>query len=337
MNIMMKKYLPISLQKEINGYLFYALPYCVLKSNTGLSDWILENYINCYCFDLPAFSYIDAATYQTKTAINEAMDIDTISYDILELSWDISQLIINSINSERYIVIFLDEFYIEGREAYQNRYFLHEMLIFGYDDDNFYYIAFDKKQRFAIQNFPKTNINDAYWKGKEIATNFNLWQEYNHSIILLKNRELPEYRFSRERFIDKVKCYSKGIPGCHNYLIMKTKGETFFYGVNNTLMFESYILSGRENSFNFYTAIHSWYEHKRGLLSRFKYVRNKFVQEGYLDSIIEKYSGLVDDANILRMLSLKSQSFDNGRNFKKIIEKSLQIYECESKILEDVY
>lgn len=46
------------------------------------------------------------------------------------------EYVIDSINSNRYLEIWLNEYYIEGLKAYKRYSFFHESLIYGYDEEN---------------------------------------------------------------------------------------------------------------------------------------------------------------------------------------------------------
>lgn len=60
------------------------------------------------------------------------------SYDKREsiLRWGLWNYIVDNIDSERYLEIWLDEFYVKGTEAYQKQSFSHENLIYGYDQES---------------------------------------------------------------------------------------------------------------------------------------------------------------------------------------------------------
>gem|GEM_PF-4751833 len=270
------KNLLLNPQTEINGYLIYTIPYSILSTFADYKDYLIENYLQCFGFindsNCITFEYEDGIGYNNMFYNSGPLDITFHSYTI-GLQMNIKQYIISAIDNNNYVVIFIDEYYVESRPAYQNFHRLHEIMIWGYDDKNFNYLAFDRKLFFS--SFPQYQIYDAYKFGYDInipaATN---WIS-EKSIILIKPKliQIP-YTFSIQRFIKNLEIYLKGefSASYSSFIISK---EKCYIGVYNTNLIKYCIDNPSENVCIIYPAIHAWYESKRNLLDKIKYCYEK--------------------------------------------------------------
>lgn len=303
----------------------------------------MENYISCCCSTLPNFTYIDAITYQDSHIVNNILDMNCLSYDDLDISWDITLLIKNCIDNNKYVVIFTDEFFCAGRPAFNSFNMLHEILIYGYDLEYFYYIAFDENMNFCSSTTPITTINSAYRAGKELAIKKGLIKEYNHSIIIMRFNEDIEYNcFSMNRFSTKIMRYLSGRLSCEEHLINNKHDETIsdmavfsFHGIDNTLMFEKYLNICDTRNYQLFTAVHSWYEHKKGLLSRFRYIAsNDLNPDTNMIELVYLYDDLIELAELIRMNAYKLLIQNKKKNEVIFVNNCLNFRKREENILK---
>ena len=271
--------LPLTPQTEISCYQFYVFPYAILYTLPEYRDYLAEHYLQCFGY-VPDyishinFGYADGVGYNDMFYDSGPLDIVFHSY-ALGFQLDIKQYIVSSIDSDSYIVVFVDEYYIEGRPSYQTNHRLHDMLIYGYDDENFNYFVFDRSPSFL--SFPKNQLCDAYRFGRSTFMSSEekvIWVD-GKSIVSLKPKPMQSpYIFSVNRFARNLESYLNGefSVSYSSFVIPKEKCHI---GVYNTNLLKHYVDNTIKNAYITYPAVHAWYESKRNLLSKIKYCYDK--------------------------------------------------------------
>jgi len=343
MNTISKK-LPLHIQNDINGYLFYAFPYSIMSAFPAYKNYLMENYVQCFGFMNDAnhitFDYADGIGYNDMFHQCGPLDITFDSYTS-GIQLDIEAYIISAIENNYYITIFIDQYYIEGRQAYQDHHLLHEILIFGYDDEKFYYLAFNENEKFAFSSFCRKQLDAAYKAGYNINTLASTDWIRERSIILIKPKTLRNsYHFSGERFVLKLKSYLNGefSDFYNSFVISKERCQI---GVYNTNILKQCI-SDTQYDINdiSYPLIHAWYESKRNLLNKIQYY---YLEMNYNNSTSDKllieYEKKVErQSNALRLLFLK---YRRSKTMHKInrnwfIQLLNDIFNSEIEIIEKI-
>jgi len=336
------KILPLELQKDINGYLFHAFPYSILYSFPEYKDYLMENYIQCFGyvdedFNHMAFGYSDGICYNDMFYDSGPMDIDFHSYEV-GLQLDIKKYIMSSINNGKYVVIFVDEYYVEGRSAYKNYHLLHDILIFGYNKESFIYLAFDNNQKLSFLSFPLNQIEDAYKLGYSMFLNLPVENKSKwvneRSIIVLNLKPIQhKYEFIAERFVGKLKLYLNGefSASYNSFIIPKKK---CYIGLHNTNIIVHCLNNSSKSIFVTYPAIHAWYESKKNLLNKIRYAYEKMSLIN--NRLILAYENEIEQqANIIRLIFIKYQQ--NGKlDNDKFISILKAIINSESKIINNI-
>lgn len=325
--------LDIKLQEDIRGFLYYALPLCVLKTNEKYEPWIMENYVHCVCTNYPGFLYRDGVNYINYTS-NDVMKISYLDYKIIGKGREIDKIVIDALIEKNYVVIFLDEFYLPEQDSYKKDHFFHEILIYGYDEMYFYYVAFDSKMTFSKLKVPRSCINLAYWKGEEIA-----WEGCD-SFLLLKPLDLwSPYTFSWDRFYKNFCDYRIALDDDKFHALKlsnKDNNDKYYFGIENTRMFIDVLGNPISDlKTGLYPVLHSWYEQKKGLLQRFSYAANQGIDRG-LSVLIQEYLEVVNEANAIKNLYIKFNFTKSQETKEKIVNRLDLLFENERKLLDYV-
>jgi len=326
----MKK-LPLNLQSDVNGYLFYAYPYSILNTFPEYNDYLMEHYIRCFGYiaeelNNMAFGYADGVSYNDIFYNSGPLDIVFHSCTA-GLQLDIGEYIVSSIDNNNYVVVFVDEYYIECRPAYQKYHRLHDILIFGHDAKNFDCLTFT--QGFLFSSFPKNQIYDAYKSGASMDIKaLGAWIG-DRSIVLIKTKPIKkQYAFSAERFADNLKAYAGGkFEALYNSFVIPE--EKCHAGVYNTNIIKHCL--GNPDIYILYPAIHAWHESKKNLLAKLRYWYEKTDREN--DGLILDYEKKVErQAEKVRLSFLKYQRSGN-LNKDNVIHILDDIFDCESDII----
>jgi len=337
------KNLPLSPQTEINGYLFYTLPYTILYTFPQYKDYLMERYLQCYGYvderNCMIFGYADGVGYHGDMFYDSGpLDIIFHSYTV-GIQLDIQKYIISSIDNNSYVTIFVDEYYIEGRPAYKKERRLHEILIYGYDDENFNYFVFDRKPYFS--SFQQNQIDNAYKSGYDIYSIAPIEARVNwvndKSIILIKPKPIRvPYSFSSRRFIENLKSYLKGeFNALYNSFVFPQ--EKCYIGVYNTNLVRYCVekLYPADNVYIIYPSVHAWYESKVNLLNKIKYCYEKIDYESN-ELILAYEKEIKKQSDVIRLSFFK---YDRGGKLNRdIISSSLDnIFISESNIVNSIH
>ena len=336
------KILPLHPQTEINGYLFYTIPYNILYTYPEYTDYLMEHYMQCFGYvderNCMIFGYADGVGYHGDMFYDMGpLEINFHSYAV-GLQLDIEKYIISSIDNNYYVTIFVDEYYIENRPAYKKNHHIHEILIHGYDNEKFYYFTFDR--RVLLSTFQRSQTADAYKFGYSIYINMSEWEKvnwvYEKSIILLKPKQIQnQYTFSEIRFIENLKSYLNGEFGA-SYNSFAMPKEKCYIGVYNTNLIIDCIenLSPSGNVYIIYPSIHAWYESKKNLLNKIKYFYEKANYKN--DIFISEYErSVVKQADAIRLSFIKYQQ--SGKLNKDAVKLLLNdIFISEKNILDNI-
>jgi len=316
-------------------------PYTILHTFPEYEDYLMENYMQCFGyidedFRHMAFGYEDGIAYNNMFYDSGPLDIVFHSY-MAGIQLDIKKYIISSIDNGNYIVIFVDEYYIEGRPAYKKEHRLHDILIFGYDEEKFNYFVFGRRPIFS--SFHQNQIDDAYRSGYDIYMTAPLEERINwvneKSVILMKPRPLQNpYSFSGRRFVENLKSYLKGeFSASYDSFVMS--GEKCHIGVYNTNLIKNYVDGTAETFYITYPAVHAWHESKKNVLNKLKYCYEKVNLEN--SKLIADYEMEVrKQAEKIRLSFLKYDRSDklNRGGISALLD---DIMNSERNIISNIY
>lgn len=316
----MGKVLKVSDRKIYNNFLVTGLPASILLGQTHLYGYYLENYLQAVScinnFNEMDFSISDALDYLHHESINKSIiDYEFKDADFIkgmQKASNLEDFILTKIEADNYIIAFMDEYYITGREAFQNYHYVHEALIFGYDVEFFDIMAFShgiyQKQKWMISEVIK-----AIWNGKDYCQDRIQWifEKYISSYHI---KQLGMYVADKNVMINKLKQYlvADEVPYTYDDIIMSYHS----YGIDciNILLkrIDYYIENLKDpskddkefykNGFLFYRAIHHFTDYKIGLNERIMYIME--YEDACRRNLYEK--NVMGLAERIRLLCMKA-------------------------------
>lgn len=124
------KKLPL-VDPPVKTYQCLAYPLSIILAHEEAWPWFYSNFIQLYAInhrDITMHSHGEFDHYPwLTTTVRETGEFADES--------GLIDLIIASIDEEKYIYLFVDEFYLEHSAAYQQYPFIHDLLIHGYDNE----------------------------------------------------------------------------------------------------------------------------------------------------------------------------------------------------------
>ncbi len=316
-------------------------------------NWLFTNYIQLYgrnVFDSEYF--VDYFVTPEKDGnfytVHSLLDFYIMDKSILnESNADIIQFTKSSINKGKYVEFYLNEYYIEGKEAYKNYVYYHTNLIYGYDEIGVYILGYDKggyikNKRLEYADFLKSidnNINkisvysfaplDNYYK-LNIETIKSLLYEYWKGIntnlriefILPKGERYESSTLNNYKLNIYNKTSYENLPELLNMYGMKIY-ELF---LKNEIMF-AYLLKDSRIPFIIY-------EHKKIMKDRILFLQEKkHIKIEYMDKVIMDTDALVEKAIMFLNICLKYRMKPSDKDKIRVRE----ILEALKKLEENYY
>ena len=217
---------------------------------------------------------------------------------------------------DNYAYIFLDEYEISCMESYRQRHFLHESLIYGFDDDQqvFYAVAFDKSGHFSKLAYGYEEVRAGYVSGfsceSEVIedtigiTFFKIRPNFSHRLYL------PNVFQALQEYINGT--VPKNIRDIHQntLFIQYIQDATALFGMDAVRRTSEILreLDPREYKQGDFRRVHFLYEHSNMLLERFEYYQRYAEpnQSSDYKRWTEEYAGIVAQYQTVRMMFLKS-------------------------------
>lgn len=226
-----------------------------------------------------------------------------------------------------YMISYVDEFYIDCRRFKGVKHFMHDSLLYGYDECFYYILGYNdlghydtvpiEKDKFVLALFSDNDLkNINYYDVSQFIYLIKIKPGFNEDISIKNiNLLLRDYVYSintAERLGVNVKFHENYVFGIHA-----------FENLAREIIEDNYI------DFRF---IRLFYEHKYIMLLRFKYLE-KILDENDLSS---KYLEIEKHAKNIYNLALKYGITKDQNLLKKVSDNILDLISQEESILLDV-
>jgi len=230
--------MPITIQKDMNTYLWYAYRFCIIGENKHL----YEQWCNMHFMSLITYSYKDGISlkldYEEYLSENECFNdifcIRNIKFDEM-LSLDVEQFIIECIMSKKYIELELDEYYLPRSREYNKDHFVHPIFIYGYSSEGIvYYMGISSRYMLELFEEKISVVNKALKQGVLFNAANPMLSLVSCCRIISYKREINN-KYSVEETKRTLECliYSR-----HNTRIINKKSELMIF--SNDKIFYGY-------------------------------------------------------------------------------------------------
>lgn len=286
----------------IKTYQNLAFPLSLTCCYEKTKEWFYSNFIN-------TFSSFDANQRVLNVGYNVQFFEDDVYYINREkisirtldlFGKNISDVIIDLINEDKYICIYLDEFYIPFSSNFNYKHYEHEFFIIGYNLENMFFdcMSYGKDNMLKIRALNINDLTIAY-NSKQLLRDLPVFL-FSHYNELYHNN----YMFECNYVFDSIKTYLSGENSLYykKNIYNSKEGINNKYGVDTYINYITYINKVKEiNEVQQKESLHIipfylLYEHKLCMLKRLFYL----YQRQYIDSAISNhYKSIVDESQIL--------------------------------------
>lgn len=302
---LMNKDLYIGVLADAGENQFYNWKYLnyIQLSYDELNGWLSVDYFNQ---PPKLYSYHNLHNFLEFTII-DLYEIDNVYLDICNfIEWQILM--------DKYVIIWLDEYYIPNRSSYKKNHYVHPNIVYGFDNNNFDILGYHvtlKKSKVSYDVFRKAYSNE--------AKNFTI-----QNIQYKPNNEM--LRFDKTYMYNATQSYLKGLDLSTNYSNIISMSK-LIYGLD-ILKILANTTSGNKKLFNDKRISYIIYEHNIIMKERLSFLEAKsfypHIDYKYLTSQIDD---IIEISTLLKNLVLKN-TIRNGEE-DNIIKKLRQLYEKE--------
>lgn len=312
------KELQIELQKNITTYLTFSLPLCAILANKENYSWLYEHFIQLYTLtDDNGKLWVDYL--EDRDFYKDIADYNIIGADKMKNEDNIIEFIVNKINSEYYVIIFVDEYYLSNKNAYNKFHFVHQLMVYGYNNEecSLNTIAFDNNNKFNILKYTFTEFKQAYENGKNSYSDDQPWLKNETVEIIRPKAQNNSSLCNTKAILTNIKKY---VSGKDEYSKIRPFNLEVF---GDNASFNNEVLSQVEAHLKYwernevcidYRYIHLIYEHKVLMFDRIQYISELYNLN--MEKIIKDYSVIKDESIILKNIFLKQELKET--NFKAL-------------------
>lgn len=335
--------LPIEKNPESVTYLFYSTRLAILQAFPVYREWLQQFFLDLKVYyNETQFNY-----FFMEEHLEDALSFERLSYEeVDEKGIDIIVYSRQNIAQGNYINIHLDEYYLSAKDGYHLKHYVHENLIYGYNDKKkvFYAYGFTRRQKMKVFQIPYKEYYRAYAKGKVYYQSgaHYLKGDYPWPVILCHPLPIEPYEFTLKELLGCLERY------LHPKKSEMIAGDLHIYGVN---VYE-YIIdflekqeSGDPVDFRTFQLL---YEHKKCVKKRIEFVIKKYQLEDITTDIVKGYEEVISGFQRIRLIYLKQlmaegvmgtfdQTVQDEKTRKNVAKELRRWREKESVILELLY
>ena len=346
----MKYILPV-VYPTITSYPGRADFYAIAEGNTDIYPWLMERYIQTESFLdrdsvscdidfflIPQVRYSSNTALEAQNAFCPYIENCSLYSNIVGTDNRIVDFIKEAIFKGYYVIVDINGGCISAYES--NKPYLHNMMVYGFDDDKEYfniadfmkggrytfsYCSFSELKN-AVESFDYFDKRICPDKGKTSLIRIKQNFQHEFQVINLK-RELGEYLNItdnyRHIFVD-TNCFNIQENNCRSF------GNLHFNNLAKYLMY----CSEMKHVVNNIRAFHVFYDHKKSIFQRINYLVLHLPDCEYLQ---QEYKSIVNEALNIRNVYLKSILKKSIDNFERIADRIYSLKGKEEKILLALY
>lgn len=322
--------MPITIEVYTRPFNSTAFPLSILQSyESQFKNYILNNYIQIK-YDGGFINYYEDKPYYFWSCF----DNKTKEKDAFTTYNALSSFVGKNIDEGYYVITYINEFFIPGREFYKKTDFLHDNLIYGYDSDSFYLLGYMPSGEYK----PLKVLKKAYFESFLYSKKNELKTDVSNYLFCIRPKLDKQFLISlgeiKELLLDYLYCRNTSSRRC---LKMKNR-ESAIYGVQCFKDYFAYIENNTEWDLRI---LRLFFEHKLLMRLRIETLTLHFV--GFKKYIfefeeIEKESFLIFQRTLKIFIMKEVCVIDSEHTYelKKIINRYKKLCDKEEHLLKKV-
>ncbi len=330
----------VIMEAPLKGYMEDAYMLSVAITRESSYEWIYSNYIQLAYQNPTKYDNQPVKFFKVSFKNGYIWDAecpllccDTITRDMLEvMNIDIIEFISKSICQNKYIKIYLDEFYLPYRIQFKKEHYIHENFFYGFD--------YEKKELYGLAY----TIDKGVYQFEEFMVSMEeVRQAYQAAfmksvqkerIMMLSCNCEKYYEFDIKIVKNSIWEYINSIQTDLRYREINNPNKDYIFGLNIYDELTNYF-KGDVNSTTV-IPLHIIYEHKKLMYDRIMYmIENQYIY--YEQNIIEDCLKIINQAYICKMLFLKYSYSKTTQNYERLINCINKVKNYDKDFMEKLY
>ncbi len=311
------------------GYLHHSYHLSIAQEHPFFNEWFFCNYIQLKYY--PKKDWLNFFSMDIHYNHFPLLDVQILRSEIIKNNKiDVVEFVINCIESDYYVWLYIDEFYDPDKEAYNTWHHTHEYLLYGYSCDKccLHSVGFNNQFTQSAYTFSEISFDD-FLKAFNNA-------EGNFQIKILKCNQNASYEFDIVNVKNILEDYVKSENTSKRNRMLCNPTSDAIYGME----IYKYLKMRFENPINSTTLLdirplHIMWEHKKCMVLRIKFLCDHQYSDN-LDPIYNAYRDFEKKILILRNLQLRYIDTKKDHFINKIISYLDEISYEETQILTEL-
>lgn len=322
----------------IRCYLHHAYPLGIIwdQQNSAFMQWFCANYN--YIFsnneDEPYYSNFFMDYSNVPFLYTQIILKDDLYYLLCNNS--LENIIINFLKAQKYVLVIIDEYYLEGQWSYKKSHHMHEILITGVDEERKKFITW------AYAN--KTYVEKEVDYSAIVLFPGDTFYENNSVIMKLYSKKQGDFVLTKETFINQIEDFLCGINPYYKFAglggYVPYKDKLFGYKIYERYLIELNKVSCEQHEIN-YICLRVMQEHFYGM-----YLKLLFIKESNIftipecDRLLDFYKEAMDKLKAIVFLGVKHNFVSDVTVKKEIIQqitnRLMHYTQLEKKYLNEI-
>lgn len=346
----MEKVLPI-VDPIVNSFAHVGMTFAMFQTKEDYYPWIINNYIQIYTLrNLPFFpertgtldylynEYGDWTMFHLSA--NPYLEYEKISFATLQFiggSKSISEILINGINNDKYICIPVDMHELKIYGMYKTVHRVHHPFIVGYNIERGVFYACDtfRNGKFTCEEIKFEDLTNAYNMLLRLPIVAS-WSELG-GICFYKFYQKPWQKANEQLYSVNCKMILNGMA---QYLMLPGINSSYAtvgyyrYGIDcyEELLHWLNVGAQSEESFVDHRAFSAMRDHKRIMVFRLDYIRDKLKLIN-VENCLESYRYIEKSMNLVVRKIIKGDMKKDIGQFKECIEILNEVKALEVEVL----
>jgi len=309
---------------RITGFLHHAYPLSIVGNYNDYLPWFYSNYVQLICntdyFEGINDHLIDFYFPNDPLFSFPCMECFAVKPEFFDNKIDIVPFMINSINKKCYVYTHVDEFFIPNRSAYNYKHFTHNILVYGYEKNNFKVLGFDQNS-----NFTHTEVGF-----KEFSLGY---ENANYQLTILYNyNDYIKPKFDINNLVRSLNDYKFSINSINGNGFLP---ENPVFGLNIYMQLDFYLRNVRESQQKIdIRPFHILWEHKKTMFDRIEYLDDDFIINK--EELLKKSRDLVDLSIGCRNTALKYIFTNNSKTITDLLSSIDDLFYKENIFLDEL-
>lgn len=333
----------MKINSQINTFQYNAFAETVIENHKSYEDWFNNNYIQIVGYDrdeansdypIMGLDYLSGSIYGHFPL----MQLDDLSPKMASFSKeDIVRIIDNGLERGDKWYLFLDHFYIPDSRYYQKKHFIHDVLVYTTQEENWLFLE-SRDGRYDSYSLTKNEMTDNIIQNKaQCLYNLSLNSEaeyifnIDNFLIMLK-----DYLYSRNSLEHKEIYLDDNCFYSEEFYDAKERSYEYF-GIESYELIKKIISEAiSKQKMIDYRMIYLMKEHNKNMISRLDYcIKNKYIDPGMKEILKDKFTEVDEKIGKLLNRSLR-YNLNRKKDYMGDYDGKIDdIVDCEKKVIAD--